>query len=367
MAERTVAVYLSEHGFGHAMRSALLLRHLQASLPQLHLVLATKLPGWLLAGLGPSKRAESRALAPPLLQRDSLTVDHVGSCAALERELHAWDETVRLHAAWLRDVGAELVYCDVPAMPLEAARAADIPAVALGNFTWDWIYERYVDEDPVYGEAAHRHREAYAMASLYLRLPTAPREPTGMPTEDIPWIGRHPTHSRARVRRVLGLSENRPMVLLSFGGHPGIPIEELAESSWARRIHLVGGRQLAEMGGSVLAVDEDGLAAGGVEYADLVAAADVVVSKPGYGMLADCLFARSRLVYLARPEFPEATLLLEPTMQRLLGAVPVAPDRRNAAAIAGAVNEALRRPRPSHRERLDGVEVATRRLLRLLE
>jgi predicted glycosyltransferase len=84
-------------------------------------------------------------------------------------------------------------------------------------------------------------------------------------------------------------------------------------------------------------------------------------------MLADCLFARSRLVYLARPEFPEASLLLEPTMQRLLGAVSITPEGRTAQRVADAVDEALERPAPHHEERLDGVAVAVKRLRELLE
>jgi hypothetical protein len=83
-------------------------------------------------------------------------------------------------------------------------------------------------------------------------------------------------------------------------------------------------------------------------------------------MLADCLFARSRLVYLARPEFPEASELLEPTMDGLLGAVPIPPDCRTAEGVAAAVDDALSRPEPRHDERLDGAAVAVERLRALL-
>lgn len=366
MTSARVAVYLSEHGFGHAMRSVWLLGHLAAAMPDLQLLIATRLPRWLLAGLERAERVEAMALPPPLVQADSLTVDHAASGELLSQVLAAWDDTVHRHAAWLRQIGADLVYSDVPAQPLAAAQAAGIAGVALGNFTWDWIYRHYADVDRRYVDAARVAAEAYRTARLYLQLPTAPTEPSGMPTAVIPWVGRRPRRSRRAVRDALGLSARRPMVLLSFGGHPTFPLAELLRSSWARRFHWVGGRQLDTAASTLHRVDEEGLAAAGIGYIDLVAAADVVVSKPGYGILADCLFTGSRLVYLARPEFPEASLLLEPTMDRLLQAVAVAPGERTAAAIGQAVDQCLGRPAPEPTERLDGVEVATARLQDLL-
>ncbi|MBW2525848.1 MAG: hypothetical protein JRI23_16815 [Deltaproteobacteria bacterium] len=369
MASRVVAVYLSEHGFGHAVRSVIVLRRLLEARPDVHLKLATGLPAWLLADLettGRAERVEAMALAPPLVQHDSLAVDHERSCDALARATASFAEDLSRHAAWLQEIDAKLAYCDIPPLPVSAARRAGVPGIALGNFTWDWIYERYADRDQRYAAAARQAAAAYGEAQLYLRLPTAPRDASAMPVEEVPWVGRHPRRSPEEVRRALQIEPSLPLVLLSFGGHPGIPVAELAHSDWARQVQLVGGRQLAATGPAVMAVDEAGLADQGIEYIDLVAAADVVVSKPGYGMLADCLFAGSRLVYLARPEFPEASLLLEPAMERLLGAVAIGPGDRTAAGIARAVDEALSKPRPSTDERLDGVEVAVAKLAELL-
>ena len=43
----------------------------------------------------------------------------------------------------------------------------------------------------------------------------------------------------------------------------------------------------------------------GLEYPDLVGASDVVVSKPGDGIVSDCIGARTRLVDTDRGDFPE--------------------------------------------------------------
>ena len=49
-------------------------------------------------------------------------------------------------AAYLRGHGARLVVGDIPPLAFAAAAAAGIPSIAIGNFTWDWIYEGYRDD-----------------------------------------------------------------------------------------------------------------------------------------------------------------------------------------------------------------------------
>ena len=49
----------------------------------------------------------------------------------------------------------------------------------------------------------------------------------------------------------------------------------------------------------------------GVGFPDLVAAADLVLAKPGYGIASECVTHRSALVSIERPDFRETPLLLE--------------------------------------------------------
>ena len=128
---------------------------------------------------------------------------------------------------------------------------------------------------------------------------------------------------------------------------------------------MFGGRQLATAAGGIEALDEERLATKGITYIDVVAAADVVVSKPGYGIIADCLATKTRLVYLARPTFPEVALLT-PAMQGLLGAVELPERRMNATGFVAAIEKALAKPAPAPGCSLQGVEQGRRLLASLL-
>jgi L-arabinokinase len=103
------------------------------------------------------------------------------------------------------------------------------------------------------------------------------------------------------------------------------------------------------------------LEAGGLGYPDLVGAVEVVVSKPGYGIVTDCVGAGVRFVYTDRGDFPEYPILVA----GMAGYLPVR-YVSNDELRTGRLDEALRDvralafPPPSP---TDGAGVAARRLL----
>jgi UDP-N-acetylglucosamine:LPS N-acetylglucosamine transferase len=96
------------------------------------------------------------------------------------------------------------------------------------------------------------------------------------------------------------------------------------------------------------------------QYEDLVQASDVVVTKPGYGIVADALAHKVPILYTERGEFPEYPRLVQalrqcatsefipqeelltgnltPYLTRLLTRVPIWP----AIDLAGAENAAAK-------------------------
>ena len=80
---------------------------------------------------------------PGVAQIDSLRPDEqitARRATAFYRDL---DRRAALEAAELQRVDARLVVGDIPPLAFAAAARARVPSVALGNFTWDWIYADY--------------------------------------------------------------------------------------------------------------------------------------------------------------------------------------------------------------------------------
>lgn len=360
-----LAAYVSGHGFGHATRTAEVLRAVRARAPELGIAVCTSAPAFLFEGTV----APPLALRPVegdvgLAQTDALTIDETGTIAAWEGFVAGWAGLVAAEAAWLRSSGARLVLGDIPPLAFAAAAEAGLPAVALGNFSWDWIYAHLGRRWPALGEAAARCREAYGRATLLLRLPFAGDLSAFPRIEDVPLVARRPSVAKDEARRRLGL-DGRPAVLLSFGG-VGMP--GLEPSAFA----ALGGYQFLLTGragdgpapANLRRVDGPALQAAGLAYPDLVGAADVVVSKPGYGIVTDCIGAGTRLVYTDRGDFPEYPVLVA-EMPRYLPAAFASNEEIREGRLAAALEAVRAAPFPP-KPRTDGAEVAARRILAML-
>jgi len=285
-----ILYYISGHGFGHASRAIELIRELRAQRPDARVVVRTSVPRWLFAPIaGGTVEVQALETDPGVVQTDSLHVDEEQTARNAGRFFADFDRRAAIEAELIRGVGADLVAGDIPPLAFAAAERAGVPSVAIGNFTWDWIYGIYPAFERVAPDVKPAIRRAYATATHALRLPLhGGFEPMAGRVVDIPFIARRSARDRAQTRRRLGIAGDRPVLLPSFGGHGvNLPLEALRRSERFTIIEPV--REPAD----------------GLLYQDLVAAADVVVSKPGYGIVSECVANATALLYTSRGRFVE--------------------------------------------------------------
>jgi L-arabinokinase len=292
----TVVFYISGHGFGHASRAIEVINALAAGRPGLRIIIRSAVARWLVARTVRAGVELSPAECDTgVVQIDSLSLDEAETLVRARAFMATFSERVRDEVAWLKSVGAGLVVADLPPLGIAAAKAAGIPGVALGNFTWDWIYAGYAGAE----DLAAAIGAVYADTTLALRLPMWGGFAT-MPTViDVPFVARQSSRDPREVRQALGLPEDRCLVLVSFGGYglEGLNVSAL--------------RQLADY--QVLVpgdVDESAMYASGLRYEDLVRAVDVVVTKPGYGIISECIANDTALLYTSRGHFVEYDVLV---------------------------------------------------------
>ena len=353
-----IATYVTGHGFGHATRTAEVLREVRALAPAAKIAVVTGAPARIFRdALGGEVDVRPFACDVGLAQADALTIDEAGTLARW-REFHAaWPARVAEEARWLRSVGAQVVLADVPPLAFAAAREAGVPAVALANFSWDWIYAHLARRHPALEEAAAQAAEAYRSAALLLELPFAGDLSVFPRRERIPLVARRPRVARPEARRTLGLGD-RPAVLVSFGGlgWPGFRAASLATLA---DFDFLAGEPVRDAPAHVRPVPV--LDALGLGYQDVVGAVDVVITKPGYGIVSDAIGARTRLVYTERGDFPEYPVLVR-EMGDHVPAVHVSNVDLREGRLRAALEEVLSRPFPAEPD-LSGARVAARRLL----
>ncbi len=367
----TVAFYLSGHGFGHASRQIEVINALRARRRDVRVLVVTSAPRRLFdLTAAPPLEFHARVCDTGVVQLDSLRLDARASierAAAFCRTLPA---RVADEARWLVEAGARLVVGDIPPLAFAAAAAADVPSVAHGNFTWDWIYDGYAEEMKDCPDLMPAIRRAHGLASAAWRMPIGGGFAGFSAVCDVPMVARHARHARDEVRRTLGLPADRPLALVSFGGYgvdsPGFAALDCLDR-WG--VVFTSGANDAKAPApkpGIHVVLEDVLYARGLRYQDLVAAVEVVVTKPGYGILSECVANGAAMLYTSRGRFVEYEVLVE-HMPRYLRCRFLDQE----ALLGGRWRDALDaldvQPAPPDRLPTNGAEVAAEMILGMIE
>ena len=358
-----IAAYVSGHGFGHSTRTAEVLRELRIRDASVGITVVCSRKTEHLYRRAVPERLEFRAqdCDVGLAQESALVIDEAGTVETWRRFHADYADRAAREARWLRESGARVVLGDIPPLAFDAAADAGVPSIALANFSWDWIYRHLAARNPGLHEAADHAARAYGRCGLLLELPFAGDLSAFPRRERIPLVARRPRADRHDTRRRLGL--DGIVALWSFGGLglPGFDPRVLAGTPDATFVVSDGGGPLP---GNVRLVAAGDMDAARIEYVDLVAAADVVVTKPGYGIVSDAIAARTRMLYTDRGDFPEY-----PIMVREMGEWLPAEHVTNGQLLGGRLQDAMERllakPMPGP-PRIDGAAVAAERVLAAL-
>ena len=298
----SILYYITGHGYGHAVRSNQVISRLQGTSPDLKIHVRTTAPEWLFQG----RIFQSReAIDIGIVQKDSLDMDLDGTlqaCQALHRNITG---LIKQETDFVRAHQIRLIVGDIPPICFEIAAQASIDSVAIGNFTWSWIYRTYVRNYPRFTSLIEEMESFYRKATLALTLPY----PCGMDVfprqETVPWITRTSSLTKQEARRAFGLPESATIVLLSFGG---LGLERLP---WDK-LKALGDFFFVTTGEPRKKINNICfLPEAQRKYEDLVRAIDVVVTKPGYGIVADAIAHQARVLYTDRGEFAEYPCLVQ--------------------------------------------------------
>jgi hypothetical protein len=165
-------------------------------------------------------------------------------------------------------------------------------------------------------------------------------------------------------------------VLGSFGGYglPGFDVTPLTKSKkytvvMAAPVQTTRGRAnppLVQKQGSCFTVNVEALYDAGIRYEDLVGAAAVVVTKPGYGIVSECIANNAAILYTSRGHFPEYDVLVE-EMQQYVPAAFIGQDDLFAGKWEPHLNKLLAAAKPKATADTTGADAAADILLRTLD
>ena len=296
-----IAFFISPHGFGHAGRAAAVMEALHAQDPTVRFDLFTTVPEWFFGDPLDGLFQYHACIADVGFRQTSpLAFNLEETRDAVEAFVSRAPQEAEILARRLRDLGCAAVVCDISPLGLMAAEKAGLPSVLLENFTWDWLYEPLIPQDAAFGPLVEWMRARFAGADRHIQA--RPRcEPLSEPDLVVPPISRRPRLGRPEVRDGLGVGDRTPLVLITMGG-VSQPLPFLEELKRRPDVTFV-------VTGSDRTATQDNLRlfhnAERLFLPDLIRASDWIVTKLGYGTLAEVWASGRPLGYVRRTDFRE--------------------------------------------------------------
>ncbi len=305
MPRPTLYIAITNHGFGHATRTASVVAQIQRLYPEVLIILVTAAPRWLIESYLPGEFIHRpRTLDIGVVQSDGITMDLPATLERLQAIRQQQHQLIRAEVEFIRQNRVNLILADLPPLATEIAQAAGIPCWMLGNFGWDFIYRDWGGE---FIAMADWISECFSKCDRLFRLPFHEPMSSFPMIEDVGLTGATPRFSPKELRQQLGLTADwEKTVLLTFGGLglQQIPYPNVQHfPDWQ---FLTCDRNAPTNLPNLLRVD-------GSNYrpADLMPACGRIISKPGYGTFAEACRLDTPVVTLTRSGFAESPVLLK--------------------------------------------------------
>ena len=328
--------------------------------PGLTIHVRTTAPQWLFHNPTAPVSYSRQVIDVGILQKDSLEMDlskTLRACRALHAEI---PRLIRKEIRFIEEHRIDLILGDIPPIAFEIAARAAIPSVAITNFTWDWIYRAYLGAYPAFLPLIEEMESFYNKATLALTLPYSCKLAVFPIQESIPWVARTSILNREQAKAQFDLPQLVTIILLSFGG---LGLKRLPEKRLRqlRECYFVATGGSKRRDGNLLTLPDAQR-----QYEDLVRAADIIVTKPGYGIVADVIAHQTPILYTERGEFPEYPHLVQ-ALNDLAIADFIPQDDLLSGNIEPYITRLLNRDKHWPTVPLNGADVAAAKILALLE
>ncbi|MBN2188232.1 MAG: hypothetical protein JW699_02165, partial [Chitinispirillaceae bacterium] len=296
-----VVYYVTAHGYGHAVRTAAICNQFSKNVL---ITLRTILPeSFFREEVHRGFSYASAAFDCGCVQKDGLNVDIEKTLAAYRAVALKNAALLESEARWCAAQKAGVIVSDIVPFAFDVAEKCGLPSVAVANFTWYDIYEEYAHGFPEYRDDLDSIRKQYGKASLL--LPLEPALPMGYFTKRtaVPPTGRKGRNRRTEILRKYNLRPDCHLGLVYFGlfGIAGIDMKRLSRfAEW----EFLG---IFPMDGAP--ANFHPVSKTDFPYQDLVASADLMVCKLGYGAVAEAMMHGTPLLYPPRGHFAEYPVL----------------------------------------------------------
>ena len=315
MPLKSIAYFISSHGFGHAARAAAVMQAIAENDASVQFEIFTAVPSWFFQD----------SLSTPFNYHHLLTDFGLAQKTPFQsdlgdtlRSLNQFYPIAPMHlddiSKAIRRLECGIIICDIAPMGLLVAKNTGIPSVLVENFTWDWIYQQYAAADKNINRHVNYLRPIFESADYHIQTePICCRKRPDLVTAP---VSRNPKMSRDQTRRRLGLLTGENVILITTGGIPQ------SYDFWRKLDRLKGIKFVMPGAGPGKKIHDNLIILphqSDFYHPDLAHAADAVIGKVGYSTLAEVYHAGVPFGYVARSNYNESGPMVNFIKQQMSG------------------------------------------------
>ena len=298
---------ISGHGYGHAAQVVPVLNELGREIPNLTVLLRTTVSASFFHDrLTIPWTLQSVQQDVGCIQNGPLDIDIPATWNALD-EFHAgWDARVAVEAKAMKMAAPAIVLADTPYLAASAAKQAGISSAVVASFTWTDVLDCFTDP-----QSPHHHTILAAVQKAYGDADVGLRIAPGLPmigvkrVHDIGVIAEPAPSRPEELRSCLKLKNSERLVLVGFGG---IPLNALP---WHAMEELQGYHFIVDGAPAPASSRVHPLSALPFSFKTVLASADLVMTKPGYGTIVEAVALGLPVIYVRRFNFADEGSLVD--------------------------------------------------------
>ena len=294
---KTIAFFISDHGFGHDSRNIPIIRYILEATKDIRIIIKTgKNQGQFIRDLVGDFNGRVTYFFEAMdmglvLKENSLDVDSEKLEEKVQDYISSFEEKVSKENEFLHYNNVNLIVSDIVPWIFKCANELSIPSILISNFTWVEIYKEYLSN-----EICDKYIDCYKLAdkALFYELYMEEMKDYIKNYEKVSLCSRDFDLEKAdKIKR----SFKRPIVYISVGRAVALK-DEVDVSSLNYDFIVTDGIRLS--GDNVHYLDKET-----PNTQDYLMASDFVISKAGWGTVSEAMLGKKKLALLSRDNVSE--------------------------------------------------------------
>lgn len=297
---KRVTYYISDYGYGHATRNVAIIRALLRKRNDLEIVICHS---YALEFLKQSFIGESRVFFRNLrtdvgyiLKERSIEPNVKRLEAALSNHYKYKEPFIEREKLFYQEKGINAIITDISPLPIEAAFDAKIPSIGISNFTWHTAYQGLIQQSLL-----QLLQASYEKLSYFFAVACGKERYWGrVGNKNFGFYAREIDLNKVKaIREKVNPDHNKTLVFFGLGMKMNISINELTLWNSLNCEFIVSSNVDIDLPNVTKIPEKE------IESQNYIAAADIVITKAGWGTVSEAIAGKTPLLIIDRKGMQE--------------------------------------------------------------